>query len=104
VISIILIFSQARPIKSDYATKNTSEKNICSCKRSLPGGEDMVQVDVFNERLDSESSLDFLIAHDLGNLEGSFGDSGNEGVAELSFLENFRNDHKIKLCFLLREP
>jgi hypothetical protein len=60
---------------------------ICLEIKCLPGGEEMVQVDEFNERLDSDSLLDLLIAHDLGDLSGSSGDTGNEGMSELSFLD-----------------
>jgi hypothetical protein len=33
--------------------------------------------------------LDLFVAHDLGDSEGSSFDTGNEGVAELSFLKTW---------------
>lgn len=73
--------------KKTFLSRELSKKKYAHAKGSVPGGKDMVQVDVFNEGLDSESSLNFLIAHDLGNLEGSSSDTSNEGMSELSFLE-----------------
>ncbi len=55
-------------------------------RASVPGGEEMVQVKIFDERLNSSSLLDLLLAHGFSDSSGSSFDTSNESVAELSFL------------------
>ena len=52
----------------------------------LPGGEEMVQVKIFDEWLNSGSLLDLLLAHDFSNSSGSSFNTSNEGMSEFSFL------------------
>jgi len=52
----------------------------------LPGGHDMVEVDVLDEGLDGGSLFDFLGTHSLGDLSGRSLNTSNESVAELSVL------------------
>ena len=46
----------------------------------------MVQVKIFDERLNSSSLLDLLLAHGFSNFSGGSFDTSNEGMAEFSFL------------------
>lgn len=56
----------------------------------IPGGKEMVQVEVFDERLNSSSLLDLFLAHDSGDFSRSSFDTGNEGMTEFSFLKSVK--------------
>jgi hypothetical protein len=49
----------------------------------------VVQVDVFNEWLDSGPFLDLFAAHDLGDFTGSSFNTSNESMAKLSLLREY---------------
>lgn len=53
---------------------------------NVPGGEEMVQVKVFDEWLNSGSLLDLLLAHNLSNSSRSSFNTSDQSVAELSGL------------------
>lgn len=52
----------------------------------LPGWQDVVEVNVLNERGDFSTFLNLLASHNLGNLSRILGDTGDEGMAEFSLL------------------
>ena len=53
---------------------------------SVPGGHDVVQVDVLHERLHVGPLLDLLLAHLLGHLPGASLETGHQGVGVLPLL------------------
>ena len=55
-------------------------------KLRLPGGEEVVQVKIFDEWLNSGSLFDLLLAHDLSDFSGGSFNTSDEGMTELSFL------------------
>jgi hypothetical protein len=49
----------------------------------------MVEIHIFDKRLDASSLLDFILAHSFGNFSGVSFNTGNQGVREFSFLGTF---------------
>jgi len=55
----------------------------------VSGGEDVVQVKIFDERLNSSSLLDLLLGHNLSDSSGGSFDTSDQSVTELSFFVAF---------------
>ena len=58
-----------------FFTNNVLEINFTA--DHVSGGHHMVEIHIFDKRLDASSLLDFILAHSFGNLSGVSFDTGN---------------------------